>query len=215
MRGTIIDFNRTSGEGLIRGEDGNRYEYSAIEFKSDVAPRQGQEVDFEVKDGRATAVYALATKGINIDVNDAAQRISAFAKEVGVDTTARKVLQNLKDGPKDRIGVGLAAAAVICLFLPFMHVPFLGSVSLIETGWGKLLFVVALAIAFLCYQGMDRKWVKVAACAFATVAVDDFAMRACRRSPSAIHIFRQSLHHCQARAAARHEAIIPPQKPSL
>lgn len=171
MKGAVLDFNRSSGEGLIRGDDGTRYAFSATDFKSEAAPKPGQTVDFEVKDGRATAIYALATKGMTIDMNDAAQRISAFAKEAKVDATAKKVLENLKGGPKDRIGVGLSAAAILCLFLPFLHVPFLGSVSLIETAWGKLLFVIALGLAFLCYQGMDRKWVKVAACAFAAVAL--------------------------------------------
>lgn len=171
MKGAVLDFNRSSGQGLIRGEDGTRYEFSAADFKSDGPARSGQDVDFEVKDGRATAIYALSGKGMTIDVNEAAQRITAFAKESGVDATARKALDTLKKGPKDRIGVGLSVVAAVCLFLPFIQVPFLGSVSLIQTGWGKLLFVIALVLAVLCYQGMDRKWVKVAACSFAAVVL--------------------------------------------
>ena len=169
MKGVILDCNRTSGEGLIRGEDGSRYEFAASEFKSEVAPRQGLDVDFEVKEGRACAVYALSQKGLNINVGDAAERISSFAKEAGIDTAAEKIVKNFQSGPKDTIGVGLAVLAIICLFLPFVQIPFLGPVSQVQSGWGKLLFVLALAIGFLCYQGFDRKWVKGTAGSFAAI----------------------------------------------
>jgi len=58
MKGKVLDFNLQSGEGLISGDDGNRYSFVSAEWKSsDIHPIKGAEVDFTVTDGEAKQVY--------------------------------------------------------------------------------------------------------------------------------------------------------------
>lgn len=59
MRGTVLDYDKLAGEGVISGSDGGRYAFRGLEWKA--APSQlqrGASVDFEVTDGLATAIYA-------------------------------------------------------------------------------------------------------------------------------------------------------------
>src|ERR1700723_2192283 len=57
MKGTILDFSIQAGEGIISGDDNNRYKFSGTEWKASDAPGRGQRVDFDVGNGRATGVY--------------------------------------------------------------------------------------------------------------------------------------------------------------
>ena len=60
MRGKVLAFNITDGSGLISGEDGQRYPFARAEMMggyTGVAP--GSEVDFQIADGKATAIYVL------------------------------------------------------------------------------------------------------------------------------------------------------------
>lgn len=59
MKGKVLDFNISTNEGIITGEDGTRYNFVSTEWKSSsINPAQGVEVDFVVEDDNATAIYA-------------------------------------------------------------------------------------------------------------------------------------------------------------
>lgn len=61
MRGEILQFDETSGEGLISGDDGQRYRMS---FRDLIRPARlfaGQSVDFLPRNGIATDVVVLQT----------------------------------------------------------------------------------------------------------------------------------------------------------
>jgi uncharacterized membrane protein YhaH (DUF805 family) len=58
MRGEVIDVNGISGDGLISGDDGARYTFTAS--SSRVAVRVGDKVDFVGNDGVATDIMKLA-----------------------------------------------------------------------------------------------------------------------------------------------------------
>lgn len=60
MKGTILNFNPASREGVISAEDGNRYNFDAPEWKSAVTPAAGGHVDFSVQEGKAVAIYQIA-----------------------------------------------------------------------------------------------------------------------------------------------------------
>jgi TM2 domain-containing membrane protein YozV len=60
MHGRVLDFDFRSGEGLITGDDGNRYRFVATEWKPNSQPAIGSKVDFETSDGQALAIYAAA-----------------------------------------------------------------------------------------------------------------------------------------------------------
>jgi TM2 domain-containing membrane protein YozV len=60
MRGRVLNFDFRRGEGLISGEDGQRYRFSAGEWQPQVQPRAGQSVDFDCDGGHAVAIYTIA-----------------------------------------------------------------------------------------------------------------------------------------------------------
>jgi hypothetical protein len=57
MKGTILDYSIQTSEGIISGDDNNRYKFSGSEWKASDAPARGQRIDFDITAGRATGVY--------------------------------------------------------------------------------------------------------------------------------------------------------------
>ena len=51
--------------GLIAGEDGKRYSFSSSEWKEDAPPVRGGAVDFDIQEGKATAIYIVAGSPAN------------------------------------------------------------------------------------------------------------------------------------------------------
>jgi len=61
MKGTLLDFNIQLNEGAIIGQDGKRYSFSGTEWKEQLSPAQGQQVDFLVNElNQATVIYLAA-----------------------------------------------------------------------------------------------------------------------------------------------------------
>lgn len=58
MKGKVLDFNSIEKAGVISGDDGARYKFTGVDWKSETQPRAGQAVDFEVADGAAQDIYA-------------------------------------------------------------------------------------------------------------------------------------------------------------
>lgn len=60
MKGKILDYTIQSGEGIITGQDGNRYTFHVKEWKSnDQSPQKDLEVDFVAEDKNALQIYAM------------------------------------------------------------------------------------------------------------------------------------------------------------
>jgi len=60
MEGKILDYNIQESSGLISSDDGNRYAFSNHDWKSsDNSPKQGDHVDFTVKEETATDIYLI------------------------------------------------------------------------------------------------------------------------------------------------------------
>lgn len=63
MKGTIIDFCEEENSGLILGEDGNRYSFDSVDYKSkNSIVSIDSEVDFVVDENRAKDIYSIKTK---------------------------------------------------------------------------------------------------------------------------------------------------------
>ncbi|WP_323012203.1 TM2 domain-containing protein [Castellaniella sp.] len=61
MKGKIIDFSVQNNQGLISGDDDNRYTFSGSEWKAQgVVPTVGSIVDFEVHEREARGVYQIS-----------------------------------------------------------------------------------------------------------------------------------------------------------
>jgi hypothetical protein len=65
VKGTILDYSIQTSEGIISGDDNNRYKFAGSEWKVSDAPMRGQRVDFDVLEGRATSVYQEPSNAIN------------------------------------------------------------------------------------------------------------------------------------------------------
>ena len=75
MKGTILDYSIQNSSGLISGENGNRYEFSNTEWKSDKAPKINQKVDFEADDKIAKSIY-LEQSNLQFDTDDLKSKFS-------------------------------------------------------------------------------------------------------------------------------------------
>lgn len=57
MKGKILDFSVSENQGVISGDDGNRYTFAGKQWKPNRLPKTGARVDFEVEGQKALAVY--------------------------------------------------------------------------------------------------------------------------------------------------------------
>ncbi|GBQ27319.1 hypothetical protein AA12717_2643 [Gluconacetobacter sacchari DSM 12717] len=83
MRGTVLDYDPRRGEGLIGGDDNNRYTFKGVSVKSDFASlKSGAKVDFDPENGEALAIFVLSDApkvGINIDINSSGEKSKVVA----------------------------------------------------------------------------------------------------------------------------------------
>ncbi|TDF85934.1 TM2 domain-containing protein [Pseudomonas sp. H9] len=61
MKGKILSFDSNTRNGVISGDDGNRYTFEVGQWKSAVLPKAGSRVDFTNTGGVAEAIYADTT----------------------------------------------------------------------------------------------------------------------------------------------------------
>ena len=61
MRGFILSYDRKSNVGLISGDDGNRYEFHALDWNLSTKPTQGLKVYFK-QDGQKAKDFILITE---------------------------------------------------------------------------------------------------------------------------------------------------------
>ncbi len=65
MQGKIINYEPALGTGIIRGNDGVRYEFMNKDWETkDLAPINGIAVDFEANDGHAKKIFKMETADI-------------------------------------------------------------------------------------------------------------------------------------------------------
>ncbi|WP_295870525.1 TM2 domain-containing protein [uncultured Zhongshania sp.] len=57
MKGKILDFNATTSQGVIAGDDGKRYNFEAAEWKSEGFAGAGLAVDFVAEGDTAKQLY--------------------------------------------------------------------------------------------------------------------------------------------------------------
>ena len=70
MNGQILDFTIQTSSGVISGEDGNRYDFVASEWKDSVNPSRGMRVDFEVDGNNAVSIYRAAGAAAGADFSN-------------------------------------------------------------------------------------------------------------------------------------------------
>lgn len=61
MKGQLLDYSVQTNSGVISGQDGSRYTFVGSEWKGEVPPSRGMQVDFDVDGASAMAVYRDAS----------------------------------------------------------------------------------------------------------------------------------------------------------
>lgn len=59
MRGQILGVDTRTGDGVVAGDDGQRYRFQPVDWAHRGEPAIGLKVDFDVMDGRATSIFPL------------------------------------------------------------------------------------------------------------------------------------------------------------
>lgn len=67
MKGKVLGFDAASGTGAISGENGQRYNFTAAEFKSPAPAKPNDNVDFEVDGANAKNIYVTAAAAASVD----------------------------------------------------------------------------------------------------------------------------------------------------
>lgn len=60
MKGKVLGFDAAAGTGAISGDDGQRYNFTAADFKSPPPAKPNDAVDFEAEGGSARNIYITA-----------------------------------------------------------------------------------------------------------------------------------------------------------
>lgn len=84
MKGKILDYKATSGQGVIAGDDGKRYDFDGSEWQSDEAAIAGLFVDFVVENEQATKLYIDKTIATDSSKKVAAALLAFFFGAFGV-----------------------------------------------------------------------------------------------------------------------------------
>lgn len=100
MKGIILSFDNTTNNGVVSGEDGNRYQFSRVDWKETIPPSKGDNIDFAVSgEGRAIEIYqnpyATNTNSAHIaqHLNNSSTAINAEANYSIIDWF-KKCLRN-------------------------------------------------------------------------------------------------------------------------
>ena len=59
MKGNILSFDEATNRGKISGEDGKRYDFVRMDWKSQNTPTLNLEVDFDIQENNAKEIYCV------------------------------------------------------------------------------------------------------------------------------------------------------------
>lgn len=160
MQGKILDYSVQSSSGIISGNDGNRYTFENSQWKSDKSPSVNQIVDFEIEGSNAIGIY-LDSSSSNFNTDELKEKMSDIKNSDTVKNAQSNINNALKDGVQNKFGFIVSIITAIALFFPVIAIPFLGNVSLLDGGWGKISLAGLIVIAILFYYGAPKLFVKI------------------------------------------------------
>lgn len=153
MKGKILDYNIQKSSGIISGDDGNRYEFSNLDWKSDKFPQTNQKVDFIIDGVYAKEIY-FETSSVNVNADEIKNKFNEIKN-------SKEVNNIMKNGIQHKFGFFISVVMLIGLFLPVIAIPFKGEYSLFDFDYGKLILFGELGIIFLFYSGIQNKILKI------------------------------------------------------
>jgi len=164
MKGIVLDFSLQQSSGVISGSDGKRYKFASANWKQDRHPFQGMKVDFDInEEGEAVEIYpdlegrgSFSGASANFS-NDVVQKITEFSQS----SLGQRLSALLTHGLHNRFGLIVSIMTLLSLFFPIIETALSGEYRIIDSGSGKLLFVLLILLAILFYGGSTRLYVKI------------------------------------------------------
>ena len=120
MTGKILEYNKKMREGVISGEDGNRYTFNSDDWKNELRPYKNQKVDFLTEEEYAKEVYLVEEEDLD-NKNDFLPIVSVILSVLGIWffpcifislVTLFIAKHNIKKNPKKYSGNGLTNIAL-------------------------------------------------------------------------------------------------------
>lgn len=161
MKGKILDYSIQESKGLITGDDGNRYDFQNSQWKAVKVPSINQRVDFEIDGKSAMGIYLDASS--SFDTEKIKSSLSDIQNSDLFTNAQGNVKKIVKAGAQNKAGFIISILMAIALFFPIITIPYIGSVSLVNDIWGKVLFLLLVILSTLFYSGAKRVFVKIAA----------------------------------------------------
>lgn len=113
MKGKVLGVGSGAEPGVIVGEDGNRYRYSATDWKGAREAAVGAQVDFDVQDGQARDVYPALSDNV----------LGGLSAPKLEGLTASPVVGKVKQLATGTLAFPLAVIVIIAFFLPALSTP--------------------------------------------------------------------------------------------
>ena len=154
MEGSVLHFDEIEKKGILRDDEGNRYEFTENDWKSDAKLKAGLAVDFVAENNIATQIFVLKSSGISGDLLEKASQL----QESGI---GKKLGALFSFGMHNKFGVIATLAVLVSLFFTVIEIPFLGKGSLINGGSGKLIFILLVVVAILFYGGATKLYTRI------------------------------------------------------
>lgn len=171
MEGFVLDYNKESKEGLIRGKDEQRYEFSVNDWKSEQEPTAQLKVDFEPEKGKATRIYAVAggasmganlkvPKMPNVDMSGVKEKFSGIQSNLSTNPTMKTILDH---GLQNKLAVLFFAIAFFGSFTDVLQIDLFGvsdnieGTSLAGIGIGWVLPFLLLALLVVTAIGYSKQ----------------------------------------------------------
>jgi hypothetical protein len=156
MNGTILNFDKNAGTGVLRGDDGMRYRFLASDWSSDGVAQTGDVVDFEIDGSNAADIFVL--KRALFETPPVSRIVSPIVlppkvepalfvqAEPGADINAGAALRSETFATPPTPGVpalpsgknALFFAGYLLTMIPTYILPYFGSNSVVLNGIGKV-----------------------------------------------------------------------------
>ena len=111
MKGTILNVDPASRGGVLRAEDGRRYDFAGGEWKSPKPPTVGDQVDFEPVGQAATALYAIKSGAPPIDLSGLKSALASASETAAKSNVGMTLLADWRPL--------LAALSLIACLFPY------------------------------------------------------------------------------------------------
>lgn len=170
MRAKIIQYNSTEGKGIAMA-DGQQYDFTIRQWRSEVAPSVGQSIDITLDDGHIACIFIVRPEelikeklgGVNkglptfdpkaIDIN----ALNKWLEVLGIPVIAAYLIFIISTTLFEAIGIKVMGAPVIGLTLWNIGQG-LSSVSGSSGGIGFLLIVAYLSFLIPLFWNDRRAW---------------------------------------------------------